>query len=104
MQKAFERLTGVDIFSFKYYMVPTGFGYFNGVWVMINEILVNFFFFFLNAVVGFFSLLIRILENIDLYNLYKRYVYDGAKSIWQGFAGSNVGGIGNNSLVSVLLL
>lgn len=104
MQKAFEKLTGVDIFSLKSYMEPTGFGSFNGVWVMINEILVNFFFFFLNAVVGFFSLLIRILENIDLYNLYKRYVYDGAKSIWQGFAGSNVGGIGNNSLVSVLLL
>lgn len=43
MQKAFEKLTGVDIFSLKSYMEPTGFGSFNGVWVMINEILVNFF-------------------------------------------------------------
>ncbi len=35
---------------------------------------VNLFFFILNAVVGFFSLFIRILESIDLYSSYKTYV------------------------------
>ena len=45
MQEAFEKLKGVDIFSLKSYMEPTGFGSFNGAWVMINEIFVNFFLF-----------------------------------------------------------
>ena len=68
MQEAFDKLRGVDIFSLKSYMEPTGFASFNGAWVLINELFVNFFFFILNAVVGFFSLLIRILEKIDLYS------------------------------------
>ena len=85
MQEAFEKLKGVDIFSLKSYMEPTGFGSFNGAWVMINEIFVNFFFFLLNAIVGFFSLLIRILEQVDLYSAYKTYVFNGASSIWKGF-------------------
>ena len=65
MQEAFAKLKGVDIFSLKSYMEPTNFGSFNGAWVLINELFVNLFFFILNAVVGFFSLLIRILEKID---------------------------------------
>ena len=60
MQEAFAKLKGVDIFSLKSYMEPTNFGSFNGAWVLINELFVNLFFFILNAVVGFFSLLIRI--------------------------------------------
>ena len=74
MQEAFDKLRGVDIFSLKSYMEPTGFASFNGAWVLINELFVNFFFFILNAVVGFFSLLIRILEKIDLYSNYKNYL------------------------------
>ena len=70
MQEAFEKLRGVDIFSLKSYMEPTSFGSFNGAWVLINELFVNFFFFILNAVVGFFSLLIRVLESVDLYSAY----------------------------------
>ncbi len=104
MQEAFEKLTGVDIFSLKSYMEPTGFGSFNGAWVMINEIFVNFFFFLLNAVVGFFSLLIRILEKVDLYSAYKNYVFTGASNIWKGFTGSAYGGVANKSLISMLLL
>lgn len=104
MQEAFEKLKGVNIFSLKSYMEPTGFGSFNGVWVMINEIFVNFFFFILNAVVGFFSLLIKLLENIDLYSTYKTYVYNGANNIWKGFTGSATGGIYKGSLVSILLV
>lgn len=104
MQEAFDKLRGVDIFSLKSYMEPTGFASFNGAWVLINELFVNFFFFILNAVVGFFSLLIRILEKIDLYSNYKNYVFNGAMSIWKGFIGSSSGGIAKQSLVSMLLL
>ena len=104
MQEAFDKLKGVDIFSLKSYMEPTGFASFNGAWVLINELFVNFFFFILNAVVGFFSLLIRILEKIDLYSSYKNYVFNGAMSIWKGFIGSNGSGVSKQSLVSMLLL
>ena len=104
MQEAFDKLRGVDIFSLKSYMEPTGFASFNGAWVLINELFVNFFFFILNAVVGFFSLLIRILEKIDLYSNYKNYVFNGAMSIWKGFIGSSSGGVAKQSLVSMLLL
>ena len=104
MQEAFDKLRGVDIFSLKSYMEPTGFASLNGAWVLINELFVNFFFFILNAVVGFFSLLIRILEKIDLYSSYKNYVFNGAMSIWKGFIGSNGSGVSKQSLVSMLLL
>ena len=104
MQEAFDKLRGVDIFSLKSYMEPTGFASFNGAWVLINELFVNFFFFILNAVVGFFSLLIRILEKIDLYSNYKNYVFNGALNIWKGFIGSNGSGVSKQSLVSMLLL
>lgn len=104
MQEAFDKLRGVDIFSLKSYMEPTGFASFNGAWVLINELFVNFFFFILNAVVGFFSLLIRILEKIDLYSNYKNYVFTGAMNIWNGFIGSTRGGVAKESLVSMLLL
>ena len=104
MQEAFEKLKGVDIFSLKSYMEPTGFGSFNGAWVLINELFVNFFFFILNAVVGFFSLLIRILENIDLYNAYKNYVFTGANAIWSGFVGTANGSVSDQSLVEMALL
>lgn len=104
MQEAFDKLRGVDIFSLKSYMEPTGFASFNGAWVLINELFVNFFFFILNAVVGFFSLLIRILEKIDLYSNYKNYVFNGAMNIWKGFIGSNGSGVAKQSLVSMLLL
>ena len=104
MQEAFDKLKGVDIFSLKSYMEPTGFGSFNGVWVMMNEICVNFFFFILNAVVGSFSLLIHLLEQVDLYNTYKIYVFHGANTIWKGFTGSTSNGLIQNSLVHMALL
>lgn len=104
MQDAFEKLKGVDIFSLKSYMEPTEFGSFNGVWVMINEIFVNLFFFLLNAIVGFFSLLIKILESIDLYSTYKTYVYNGSQTIWQSFTDNSSGGIDQKSLVGTMLL
>lgn len=104
MQEAFEKLRGVDIFSLKSYMEPTSLGSFNGAWVLINELFVNFFFFILNAVVGFFSLLIRVLESVDLYSAYKNYVYKGASKIWSGFTGSSHGGVTSGSLISILLL
>lgn len=104
MQEAFDKLKGVDIFSLKSYMEPTGYASFNGAWVLINELFVNLFFFILNAVVGSFSLFIRILESIDLYSAYKTYVFNGAKSLWNGFTGSTKGNVTDQSLVALLLL
>ena len=103
MQEAFEKLKGMDIFSLKSYMMETGFGDFSGVWVMFNEIFVNFPFFLLNLIVGFFSLMIRILENIRLYDTYKQYVFNGAQSIWRGFTGAT-SGVAQSSLVFLILL
>lgn len=103
MQEAFEELKGMDIFSLKSYMIKTGFGDFSGVWVMFNEIFVNFPFFLLNLIVGFFSLMIRILENVRLYDTYKQYVFSGAQSIWRGFTGAT-SGVAQSSLVFLILL
>ena len=103
MQEAFEKLKGMDIFSLKSYMMKTGFADFSGVWVMFNEIFVNFPFFLLNLIVGFFSLMIRILENVRLYNTYKQYVFNGAQSIWRGFTGAP-SGVAQSSLVFLILL
>ena len=103
MQEAFEKLKGMDIFSLKSYMMKTGFADFSGVWVMFNEIFVNFPFFLLNLIVGFFSLMIRILENVRLYDTYKQYVFSGAQSIWRGFTGA-ASGVAQTSLVFLILL
>lgn len=103
MQEAFEKLKGMDIFSLKSYMMKTGFADFSGVWVMFNEIFVNFPFFLLNLIVGFFSLMIRILENVRLYDTYKQYVFSGAQSIWRGFTGAT-SGVAQSSLVFLILL
>lgn len=103
MQEAFEKLKGMDIFSLKSYMMKTGFADFSGVWVMFNEIFVNFPFFLLNLIVGFFSLMIRILENVRLYDTYKQYVFNGAQSIWRGFTGAT-SGVAQSSLVFLILL
>lgn len=103
MQETFEKLKGMDIFSLKSYMMKTGFGDFSGVWVMFNEIFVNFPFFLLNLIVGFFSLMIRILENVRLYDTYKQYVFNGGQSIWRGFTGAT-SGVAQSSLVFLILL
>ena len=103
MQEAFEKLKGMDIFSLKSYTVQTGFLDISGIWVMFNEIFVNFPFFLLNLIVGFFSLMIRILENVRLYDTYKQYVFNGAQSIWRGFTGAP-SGVAQSSLVFLLLL
>lgn len=103
MQEAFEKLKGMDIFSLKSYTVQTGFLDISGIWVMFNEIFVNFPFFLLNLIVGFFSLMIRILENVRLYDTYKQYVFNGAQSIWRGFTGAT-SGVAQSSLVFLILL
>ncbi len=102
MQNAFDKLKGVDIFSLKSYLEPTE-GLMTSVIAMLNELLVNFPFFLLNLIVGFFSLTIRVLENVNLYDKYKHYVYRGAQSIWQNFTGAKTG-IAQNSLVYLIFL
>lgn len=103
MQEAFEKLKGMDIFSLKSYTVQTGFLDISGIWVMFNEIFVNFPFFLLNLIVGFFSIMIWILENVRLYDTYKQYVFNGAQSIWRGFTGAT-SGVAQSSLVFLILL
>lgn len=102
MQEAFEKLKGVDIFSLKAYLEKTS-AIETSVIVAINEIFVNFLFFILNLVVGFFSLLMRILEKINLYDNYKNYVYKASQSIWQGFTGSSSDGLASQSLIGLLI-
>lgn len=92
MQEAFEKLKGVDIFALKSYLEKTS-KIETSIIVAMNKIFVNLFFF----------LMIRIMENIDLYDSYKTYVYNAAKSIWQGLTGSTSGGLSSGSLVSMLL-
>ena len=103
MQEAFEKLKGIDIFSLKSYIEPTNFPNMSGVWAMLTELFVNCLFFLLNLVVGFFSVFIRILENINLYDTYKQYVFNGAQSIWRGFTGA-ASGVAQTSLVFLILL
>ena len=102
MQEAFEKLKGVDIFALKAYLEKTS-SVETSVIVAFNEIFVNLLFFILNLVVGFFSLLMRILEKINLYNNYKTYVYQAGKSMWQGFTGSTSDGLANQSLIGLLI-
>lgn len=99
VQKAFEKLKGVDIFSLKSYLEKTAELNVTAIIKMVNEIIVNFGFFILNVVVGFFSLTIRLLEKVDLYGSYKKYVYKASLSIWHGFTGSTTGGVAKGSLV-----
>jgi len=103
VQEAFEKLKGIDIFSLKSYTEPTNFPNMSGVWAMLTELFVNCLFFLLNLVVGFFSVFIRILENINLYDTYKQYVFNGAQSIWQSFTGAT-SGFAQNSLVFLIFL
>jgi hypothetical protein len=102
VQEAFEKLKGIDIFSLKSYLEKTE-SIETSTIAMLNEVFVNFPFFLLNLVVGFFSLMIRILEKIDLYGSYKQYVYNGSKAIWQSFTGA-ASGVAQGSLVFLLLL
>lgn len=104
MQEAFEKLKGMDIFSLKSYIEPTnGLNIVSSMWAMLSEIFVNFPFFLLNLIVGFFSLMIRILENVRLYDTYKQYVFNGAQTIWRGFTGAT-SGVAQSSLVFLILL
>ena len=57
----------------------------------------------LKPIVGFFSLMIRIFEKIDLYGSYKQYVYNGSKAIWQSFTGT-ASGVAQGSLVFLFLM
>lgn len=47
--------------------------------------------------------MIRILENVRLYDTYKQYVFNGAQSIWRGFTGAT-SGVAQSSLVFLILL
>ena len=85
MQELFDKISGVNIFALKSYMEKTE--SFNGAWVMLNDVLVNLPFMILNLVVGFFSILMKLLEGLDLTELYEKSVYAASKSMWTAFIG-----------------
>lgn len=88
MQELFDKISGVNIFALKSYMEKTE--SFNGAWVMLNDVLVNLPFMILNLVVGFFSVLMKLLEGLDLTELYEKSVYAASKSMWTAFIGGKV--------------
>lgn len=90
MQELFDKISGVNIFALKSYMEKTEFGSFNGAYVLMNDILVNLPFMILNLVVGFFSVLMKLLEGLDLTELYEKSVYTASKSMWTAFIGGKV--------------
>lgn len=90
MQELFDKVSGINIFALKSYMEKTEFGSFNGAWVILNDVLVNLPFMILNLVVGFFSVLMKLLENLDLTELYEKNVYAASESMWNAFIGGKV--------------
>lgn len=90
MRELFDKISGVNIFALKSYMEKTEFGSFNGAYVLMNDILVNLPFMILNLVVGFFSILMKLLEGLDLTELYEKSVYAASKSMWTAFIGGKV--------------
>ncbi|WP_343092287.1 hypothetical protein [Streptococcus sanguinis] len=89
MQELFDKVSGVNIFALKSYMEPTS-SLDHGAWGMLNDVLVNLPFMILNLVVGFFSVLMKLLENLDLTELYEKSVYAASKSMWNAFIGGKV--------------
>lgn len=85
LQEMYSKISGVDLFSLKSYMEKTEWGSVNGVYVIINDIFVNIPFFILNLIVGFFSILMQLLESIDLVGTYESSVYKATKSMWTNF-------------------
>lgn len=86
--KLYNKVSGVPIFDLKAYIEPTHTINQSTVWKILTDVFVNFFFLILNLTVGFISLVLRFFENFDLYDTYKRAVYDTSRTIWQGLSGS----------------
>lgn len=86
--KLYNKVSGVPIFDLKAYIEPTHAINQSTVWKILTDVFVNFFFMILNLTVGFISLVLRFFENFDLYDTYKRAVYDTSRMIWQGLSGS----------------
>ena len=84
LQEMYSKISGVDLFSLKSYMEPTG-SLDHGIYAVINDIFVNIPFFILNLIVGFFSILMQLLESIDLVGTYESSVYKATKSMWTNF-------------------
>ncbi|HHS8198588.1 TPA: hypothetical protein ACTS3J_001792 [Streptococcus pyogenes] len=77
----FQKVKDVDIFALKAYMESTE-GLETGLQVTLTDIFVNFPFFLLNLIVGFFSIILRFFENFSLYNTYRQTVFDSSKVLW----------------------
>lgn len=86
--KLYNKVSGVPIFDLKAYIEPTHAINQSTVWKILTDVFVNFFFMILNLTVGFISLVLRFFENFDLYDTYKRAVYDTSRTMWQGLSGS----------------
>ena len=91
----YSKVSGVPIYDLKAYTEPTTSMNLTAVWKILTDLFVNGPFMILDTVVGFISLILRFFENFDLYDTYKRVVYDTSKTLWSNFLGS---GNYNNSL------
>lgn len=83
----FQKVKDVDIFALKAYMESTE-GLETGLQVTLTDIFVNFPFFLLNLIVGFFSIILRFFENFSLYNTYRQTVFDSSKVLWDNLSKS----------------
>lgn len=86
--KLYNKVSGVPIFDLKAYIEPTSTVNQSTIWKILTDVFVNFFFMILNLVVGFISLVLRFFENFDLYDTYKKAVYDTSRMLWKGLSGS----------------
>ncbi|MGT2888368.1 hypothetical protein N1496_07330 [Streptococcus didelphis] len=97
----FQKVKDVDIFSLKAYMEQTNeMSVGTELQVTLTHIFVNFPFFLLNLIVGFFSIILRFFENFSLYDAYKQTVFNTSKNLWQNISGS---GNYSNSLLYLLI-
>ncbi|HEL0663237.1 TPA: hypothetical protein TUW64_000973 [Streptococcus equi subsp. zooepidemicus] len=95
----FQKVKDVDIFAFKAYMERTE-ALETGLQVTLTDIFVNFPFFLLNLLVGFFSIILRFFEHFSLYDDYKETIYKSSQILWRNLSGSSSY---TNSLLYVLV-
>lgn len=95
----FQKVKDVDIFALKAYMERTE-AIETGLQVTLTDIFVNFPFFLLNLLVGFFSIILRFFEHFSLYDDYKETIYKSSQILWRNLSGSSSY---TNSLLYVLV-
>ena len=104
MQEAFDKLKGVDIFSLKSYMEPTGYASFNELgFSLMNFLSISSF--SSSMLLLAFSLCSSESLKVSIFTAHIKLMFLTAqKSLWNGFTGSTKGNVTDQSLVALLLL